>query len=424
MKKIIAAFIAILLAVSMLSVPFAITDQQQLLQFNQTVRETMGTYADSLTSGSTVFSDPSKEKYIAAQEIRNNFLQSSGLVLPQDQLNEENELREQFGFPLIDEHGVEQISDHTQLQTPELPMKSGDETLDRLNDEVYRCLIPYTSSLTSGDAEIFTPFKEAYEKIFAERNAYLDKTGLTLPEGVLKQENDEMWRAGLTRIDKYGKPSYTMPGDDEPTQTTTPGQEPVVLEEQPSSWAAAFVTSALEAGIVPDTMKKDFQKPTTRTEFCEMALRVLWAANGKPGSSFKAYVHDMALKTSNPFFDTNSESDYVAKSLGIISGTSSTTFNPTGTVTRQEAAVMLAQVAKLCELPSYADKMLKFSDLNKCASWAQPAVQNITTYVGNDGTRIIAGVEPNVFGPTGLLTHEQALIIGNNMSHIAVSSAG
>ena len=74
--------------------------------------------------------------------------------------------------------------------------------------------------------------------------------------------------------------------------------------------------------------------------------------------------------------------DYVgtANTYGIVNGISDTEFNPEGTITRQEAAVMTARAAKLCGLDttvnSYTvlDTLCDYTDYRTVASWAQEAM--------------------------------------------------
>ena len=69
-----------------------------------------------------------------------------------------------------------------------------------------------------------------------------------------------------------------------------------------------------------------------------------------------------------------------AYSYGIVTGTSETTFDPSGTITRQEAAVMTARAAKLCgmntdlDAQSIRDTLAQFGDYITVAEWARPSL--------------------------------------------------
>ena len=69
-----------------------------------------------------------------------------------------------------------------------------------------------------------------------------------------------------------------------------------------------------------------------------------------------------------------------AYTYGIVTGTSSTTFDPEGTITKQEAAVMIARSAKLCGMDTdltdaeIRDTLAQFGDYKTVAAWAQSAL--------------------------------------------------
>ncbi len=69
-----------------------------------------------------------------------------------------------------------------------------------------------------------------------------------------------------------------------------------------------------------------------------------------------------------------------ANTYGIVNGRSDTVFDPEGTITRQEAAVMVARAAALCGMdtamtPSEVHDMLaQFTDYVKVADWARESV--------------------------------------------------
>ena len=66
-----------------------------------------------------------------------------------------------------------------------------------------------------------------------------------------------------------------------------------------------------------------------------------------------------------------------SNSSGIVNGVGSGKFNPDGTITRQEAAAMVARAAKLCGLDTTMDAaatkdmLAQFGDYRSVASWAK-----------------------------------------------------
>lgn len=87
-------------------------------------------------------------------------------------------------------------------------------------------------------------------------------------------------------------------------------------------------------------------------------------------------------KANNKFKDVAANAWYApyvgtANTYGIVKGVSDTEFNPEGTITRQEAAVMTVRAAKLCGLDTavgeteITDILCDFTDYRTVASWAK-----------------------------------------------------
>lgn len=123
--------------------------------------------------------------------------------------------------------------------------------------------------------------------------------------------------------------------------------------------------------IINGKTEKSFDPDATMTR-AEFATIVVQSLGLKP-------------KANNKFTDVPSSAWYAtyvgtAISYGIVNGTMDTTFNPDGTITRQEAASMVARAAKLCgmntELDSGAtrDVLAQFGDYVKSAEWARSSL--------------------------------------------------
>lgn len=107
----------------------------------------------------------------------------------------------------------------------------------------------------------------------------------------------------------------------------------------------------------------------TRAEFAAIVVRAL----------------GLTPKATATFTDVTADAWYAgyvgtAYSYGIITGVGNNQFAPNGTITRQEAAVMVARAAKLCgmdtELESYEilNALAQFTDYVTVAQWAQESV--------------------------------------------------
>lgn len=107
----------------------------------------------------------------------------------------------------------------------------------------------------------------------------------------------------------------------------------------------------------------------TRAEFATVVVKALGLGQ-KPGSSFNDVPADAWYA---PYVGS-------AFSYGVVTGAGDGGFRPLGTITRQEAAVMVARAAKLCGLDtamddqSAQDILAQFPDYRTSADWARPAL--------------------------------------------------
>ena len=164
-----------------------------------------------------------------------------------------------------------------------------------------------------------------------------------------------------------------------------------------SSWAESYVTEALEYGIVPDFMKDDdLTKNITREEFCELAY--LTVNEVSDSNSIVITYSDRETK----FYDTDNKAVTAMKRMGIISGRTSTRFDPDGLITREEAAFILARMADVFDLTKFVNND-GFKDRKEISSWAKESVNTVC------GMNIMSGIGDGNFDPDGYYTKEQAI---------------
>ena len=139
-----------------------------------------------------------------------------------------------------------------------------------------------------------------------------------------------------------------------------------------SSHAARPSIEALAArGIISGKSEKAFEPDATmtRAEFAAIIVKGL----GLPE------------KATDVFTDVPANSWYAgavgsAYSYGIVTGTTPTTFNPTGSITREEAATMVARAAKLAGMETsltdseVRDILAQFVDYTTSSGWARPSL--------------------------------------------------
>ena len=105
-----------------------------------------------------------------------------------------------------------------------------------------------------------------------------------------------------------------------------------------SDWATPELKKAADEGLIPEILKgADMTKPITREEFAEVALLMYQKASGNTGTP----------ATPNPFTDTQNPQILTAYQLGIVKGTSPTTFAPKTLINREQVAAMLVRTIKL-----------------------------------------------------------------------------
>ncbi len=172
----------------------------------------------------------------------------------------------------------------------------------------------------------------------------------------------------------------------------------IAMPGGPSAWAVEEVNAALELGLVPESLRTQYQQPITRAEFCALGTAVLTALGIPAGTGSGQSFTD----TSDPYVLTMS-------AAGIVTGYGDGTFRPDSEIRRQEAAVMLARLARFAGRSQPNGDTLSYLDLNQAASWAQADIQFLSGCLTN-GQRVMGGVSDDRFGPMGTYTREQAIL--------------
>lgn len=172
------------------------------------------------------------------------------------------------------------------------------------------------------------------------------------------------------------------------------------FEDMPTDWSADAVQSAVTNGLLSG--KDGLIAAADNLTRAEMATIITRA--------FNAEVEDDVS-----FTDVKTDAWYksaVAKAvhMGAMNGSGSNGFTPAASVTRQEVFVVLARVLKLAD--ASAEDLAAFSDADKTASWAVPAVAALVKagYVsGSNGA----------LNPTGNITRAEFAQVMYNIFHNA-----
>ena len=165
-----------------------------------------------------------------------------------------------------------------------------------------------------------------------------------------------------------------------------------------SPWAREELVRAAEGGIIPPRLTgADFTAGMTRAEFAATAVALYDAMGGVETGTAE-----------NPFSDTGDPAVLRAWSLGIVSGVGGGRFDPEGPLTREQAAVMLAQTYRALGgtveggSPSFPDK-------GEISPWALEAVAFLA------GRGLVQGDNAGRFLPRSALTRESALLMAVRM---------
>lgn len=168
----------------------------------------------------------------------------------------------------------------------------------------------------------------------------------------------------------------------------------------PSAWAQDLVSVAIAAGIVPENLQQNYTEAVSRGEVAEMFIRLLEKSSGK---DIDAILAEKGVQI-NPtaFTDTTDKNVLAANALGIINGVGNNRFDPNGTFTRAQIAVILNRTAEVLgvETDGYTHA---FTDVS--GHWCNTEL-GWPVHAG-----IINGVGNNRFDPDGVLTTEQSIVM-------------
>ena len=169
----------------------------------------------------------------------------------------------------------------------------------------------------------------------------------------------------------------------------------------PSSWAAGQLSQAAVAGIVPDSFESRYTQAATRAEFCALAVRLYEKATGE------------TITQRATFSDTTDFNVQKMAGLGVVNGVGGGKFDPGGTLTREQAATILARLAEAMghPLPQAAPS---FSDSAAISSWAAAGVGQV------QAAGIMAG-DGSAFTPQGAYTREQCILTALRLYHLTQS---
>jgi len=199
-----------------------------------------------------------------------------------------------------------------------------------------------------------------------------------------------------------------LPAEPDPTPTpTVPVSQSAALAGEMDAWAVAEVTAAIDAALVPDDLQGSYRADIRRDEFCRLAVQSVSAIADKSVSRLvldqtgKALV---AWENAAPFDDCTDTAVTAAYALGIVNGRADGVFDPASSITREEAAAMLARSAKVLGLDTASSAPCAFTDRDAVSPWFTQSVDFVSA------AAVMNGGADGRFDPKGRYTREQSYL--------------
>lgn len=169
-----------------------------------------------------------------------------------------------------------------------------------------------------------------------------------------------------------------------------------------SGWAKNDVQDAADNGLIDKALLgDDYTYTINRQQFASIAVKMAEEMLGKA----------IPAAPAGTFTDTDSEYALKAYAAGITTGTSATTFDPYGALTRQQMATFLFRALQYVKQNSdteytvYDSKLGYYSDFPQIADWATESMAFM------NALGLINGTTDTTLAPNAPCTIEQALIV-------------
>jgi len=163
-----------------------------------------------------------------------------------------------------------------------------------------------------------------------------------------------------------------------------------------SSWSHLGITNAIILDLVPPALQNNYRNNITRAEFAALAV-ALYEHVYRSGREITGRAH---------FNDTTDVNVQKMGYLGVVQGVGDGNFAPHNPITREQAAVMLVNLAAAMGYNMPAQAPL-YADLADISPWA---VQSVGALQAGYPRGIMGGVGEGRFSPRGSFTREQSII--------------
>lgn len=168
----------------------------------------------------------------------------------------------------------------------------------------------------------------------------------------------------------------------------------------PAAWAASAVDEAIAWDFLPVSLRTRYDQTITRAEFCSLAVRLYESCTGQ----------EIEPSQRVSFSDTQDVNVEKAAGLGIVSGVDGGAFSPDTPLNREQAAVILAGLARVLDVP-LPQAIPAFDDADDISPWAKSAVGQVQAAGIMNGTG-------GGFSPQNTYTREQSVVTLVNLFHL------
>ena len=177
---------------------------------------------------------------------------------------------------------------------------------------------------------------------------------------------------------------------------------PLKSDAKMNTWAQADVNLALNDDLLDTALLgSDYTRSISRLQFCSVAVRLAETLTGK----------EITPVASGKFTDTDNAYARKAYAAGITTGVTDTTFNPNGTLTRQQMATFIYRALQYVAAHSdykytaYESKLSSYTDAGLLHSWA------VEPMAFMNALDLVKGTSSTTINPNGTCTIQQAIVV-------------
>lgn len=172
-------------------------------------------------------------------------------------------------------------------------------------------------------------------------------------------------------------------------------------------WAVEYMEAGKEQLYLDSTtIRTDARLPITRAEMAVLMVNTL--TNVGRGFNHQCNFHDSNTFTDVPTTDVHYDYIECAYAAGIVKGIGDNKFNPNATITRQDAAVMIARTLTAINPNRIELSFFPFADDKYIADYAKESTRILKRYAIIEGINNAAD-DQKIFNPYGNCKIEEAV---------------